>query len=178
MFSDSRLVVSQIEGNFEARDHWMSQYLRMFESLRTNLQKVSVVRVPRSQNSHTYSLATLASSLDNCITRMISMEMLEQPSTEPQVVVATSSKIEPSQLDTYIAFLSNGSLRTMQKKLRRCRGQQLIFSYSKMGDCTGIHLEDHTFYVFVQAKLPSFWPNFTKEYAVATQGVDHSCTEP
>lgn len=48
MFSDSRLVVSQINGSFEARDPHMSQYLKLFESLRANFQKVSVVRVPRS----------------------------------------------------------------------------------------------------------------------------------
>ena len=34
IFSDSRLVVSQTEGSFEARDHRMSYYLKIFESLR------------------------------------------------------------------------------------------------------------------------------------------------
>lgn len=67
MFSDSILVVSQIEGSFETRDHCMSQYLKLFGNLWADLQKVSVVRVPRSHNSHADSLATLASSLDDCI---------------------------------------------------------------------------------------------------------------
>ena len=38
IFSDSRLVVSRIEGSFEARDHRMSQYLKIFESLRAGFQ--------------------------------------------------------------------------------------------------------------------------------------------
>ena len=45
VISDSRLVVSQIEGRFKARHNRMSQYLKLFGSLRANFQKVSVVRV-------------------------------------------------------------------------------------------------------------------------------------
>ena len=63
-----------------AKDHCISQYLKMFESLLIRLQKVSVVRVPRSQNSHAGSLATLASSLDDYIPRMCTVELL--PSIE------------------------------------------------------------------------------------------------
>jgi len=56
----------------------MHQYLKSFKALRTVFQKVSVVRMPRSQNSHADSLATLASSSDERVPRMISMELLEQ----------------------------------------------------------------------------------------------------
>ena len=67
MFSNSRLVVSQIDRSFKARDHHMSYYLKLFRDLRSNLQKVSVVRVLRSQNCHADSLVTLASSFDDYI---------------------------------------------------------------------------------------------------------------
>lgn len=67
VFSNSRLVVSQIDGTFKARDRCMSQYLKLFRSLQANFQKVSVVRVHRSQNGHANSLAMLASFLDDCI---------------------------------------------------------------------------------------------------------------
>lgn len=79
-----------------------------------------MVRVPRSLNNHVNSLATLASSLDDCIPWMITVEMLEQPSIEPQVVLAASSELEPSWLDPYTALQSNDPYRTIQKKLRRC----------------------------------------------------------
>lgn len=62
VFSDSKLVVSQIEGNFEAMDSHMQQYLKLYEALQATFQKMSMVRIPRSQNSHADSLATLASS--------------------------------------------------------------------------------------------------------------------
>lgn len=36
VFSDSRLVVSQTEGSFEAKDYCMTQYLKLFGALRAN----------------------------------------------------------------------------------------------------------------------------------------------
>lgn len=77
MFSDSRLVLSQIKGNFEAKDYRMSQYLKLFGSLQVNFKKVSMVRMPRSQNSQADSLSTLASSSNECIPQMISVVMLK-----------------------------------------------------------------------------------------------------
>jgi len=77
VFSNSKLVVSQIEGNFEAMDSRMQQYLKLYGALQAGFQKVSVVRIPRSQNSHADSFETLASSLDECVPRMIFVELLE-----------------------------------------------------------------------------------------------------
>ena len=48
IFSDSKLVVSRIEGSFETKDSRMSQYLKLFEALRVVFQRVNVVRVSRS----------------------------------------------------------------------------------------------------------------------------------
>ena len=67
VFSNSKLVLSQIEGSFETKDACMQQYLKLFEALRAAFQKVSMVKIPRSQNSHVDSLAPLASSSDECI---------------------------------------------------------------------------------------------------------------
>lgn len=82
MFLDSRLVVNQMDGSFEARDQHMSQYLKLIESICTNFREVNMNRISRSQNSHTDSLATLASSSDDGIPRMILVESLEHPSIE------------------------------------------------------------------------------------------------
>ena len=68
VFSDSKSVVSQIEGSFETKDARMQQYLKLFGALQVAFQKVSMVKIPRSQNSQVDSLATLA-SLSNEIGR-------------------------------------------------------------------------------------------------------------
>lgn len=99
----------------------MLQYLRTFESLRPGFQKVKVVKVPRNQNSHTDSLATPASSLNDCIPQMITMEMLERMSIEPQLMVAASSELEPSWMDPYIAFLLDETLPKDVKEAEKVR---------------------------------------------------------
>ena len=66
----------------------MSQYLKLFGTLRAGFQKVNVVKIPRSQNSHIDSLAILALLFDECIPRMIFVELLERPSIEHRPIVA------------------------------------------------------------------------------------------
>ena len=121
VFLDSKLVVSQIEGSFKAKDARMQQYLKLFEALRVAFQKVSVVRIPRSQNSHVDSLATLASSSDECIPQMISIELLEQLSIKHRVIIASTTVLEPSWMDPYISSLYDGSLPTNSKKSEKVR---------------------------------------------------------
>ena len=96
VFLDSKLVVSQIEGSFKAKDARMQQYLKLFRALRMAFQKVSAVRIPSSQNIHVDSLAPLASLLDECIPRMISIELLEQPSIKHRAIIASITVLEPS----------------------------------------------------------------------------------
>ena len=96
IFSDSRLVVSQIDRSFKAKDQCMSQYLKLIGSLCTNFREVNVIRVPRSQSSHADSLATSASSSDDCLPRMILVESLEPSSIEMQMMVATTSELGSS----------------------------------------------------------------------------------
>lgn len=126
VYSDLRLVVSQIEGSFEVRDHHMSQYLRTFEGLQVDFQKVSVVRVSRSQNSH-------ANSLDNSIPRMINAKMLERPSIEPQVMVAALSELESCWMDPYIAFLLDETLPGDAKEVEKVRRTEAHFWLSNDG---------------------------------------------
>ena len=82
IFLDSKLVVCQVEGSFEARDPHMSTYLKLVGTLQACFRRVSVAGVPRGQNSHANSLATLALSLDECVPRMISVELLGHLSIE------------------------------------------------------------------------------------------------
>ena len=96
VYLDSRLVVSQIEGRFEVKDYHMLQYLKLFQSLRSSFQKISVVKVLRSQNSHADSLATLASSSKEFIPQMIFVELLMQPSIKQRTMVGVALAETPS----------------------------------------------------------------------------------
>ena len=62
MFSYSRLVVGQVKRELEARDVRMQGYLSQVKHLQSDFEFSNVSHVSRSGNTHTDSLATLATS--------------------------------------------------------------------------------------------------------------------
>ena len=62
-YSDSWLVVNQVQGSFEARDSQMKEYLRVVKQVMGKFCTAKVVQVARGQNRHTDSLATLVSAM-------------------------------------------------------------------------------------------------------------------
>ena len=65
LYCDSRLVVSQITGKFEAKDQIMVSYLREVEMLRCQFKGLEISHITWGSKSHANSLATLASSVED-----------------------------------------------------------------------------------------------------------------
>ena len=61
-FSDSRLVVGQVKGEFEMKDEKMQGYLSQVKCLQSNFESFNLLHIPRSNNAHANSLAILATS--------------------------------------------------------------------------------------------------------------------
>ena len=79
MFSDSRLVIRQVNGELEARDERMQEYLVQVKCLRARFNHFSLMHVSRSGNTHADSLATLATSSAQPLPRVILVEDLYRP---------------------------------------------------------------------------------------------------
>ena len=62
IFSDSRLVIGQVRGELEARDVRMQEYLNRARHLQSGFDSFSSHQIPKSKNTHTDSLATLATT--------------------------------------------------------------------------------------------------------------------
>ena len=62
VFSNSRLVVSQVNGELGASDERMQGYLSQVRHLQSGFKSFSLSHVPRNGNTHANSLATLATS--------------------------------------------------------------------------------------------------------------------
>ena len=68
LFSDSRLVVGQVKGEFEAKEEFeakderMQGYLSQVKFLQLKFDSFDLLHVPRSGNAHADSLAMLATS--------------------------------------------------------------------------------------------------------------------
>ena len=76
MFSNSRLVVGQVNGELEARDERMQGYLSQVKRLQVGYESFSLLHVPRNGNTHADSLATLATSLAQSLPWVILVEDL------------------------------------------------------------------------------------------------------
>ena len=76
MFSNSRLVVGQVNGELEARDEGMQGYLSQVKRLQVGYESFSLLHVPRNGNTHADSLATLATSLAQSLPWVILVEDL------------------------------------------------------------------------------------------------------
>ena len=45
IYSDSLLIVNQVQGSFEAKDPWMMEYLQLVKQIVDHFQKVRVIQV-------------------------------------------------------------------------------------------------------------------------------------
>ena len=87
MFLDSRLIVGQVNGELELRDKRMQEYLDKAKCLQSSFDSFILLHIPRSGNTHAYSLATLATSSGQSLPRVILVEDLYKPTTTKGDVV-------------------------------------------------------------------------------------------
>ncbi|XP_074327837.1 uncharacterized protein LOC141665755 [Apium graveolens] len=59
---DSKLVISQVKGEFEARDETMAIYVRLVRTVMTQFDECHVKHIPREENGKAYALSKFASS--------------------------------------------------------------------------------------------------------------------
>ena len=106
LFSDSRLVVGQVKGEFEAKDERMQGYLSQVKCLQLKFDSFDLLCVPRSGNAHADSLAMLVTSSTQDFPRVILVEDLYKP-TETRRETAQIHQIRagPSWMDSIIRFL-------------------------------------------------------------------------
>ncbi|CAL9011833.1 unnamed protein product, partial [Prunus brigantina] len=119
IFSDSQLVVHQVNQDFTAKDVSMTAYLQHTRHLLTTFNAYLISQVPRSENSHADALARLASAIEQGIGRNIHMEILDQPSTRAPLICAIDHS--PTWMDPILQFLQNQTLPADPAEARRVR---------------------------------------------------------
>ncbi|KAL0455095.1 UNVERIFIED_CONTAM: hypothetical protein Slati_0848700 [Sesamum latifolium] len=65
-YSDSQLVVKQVEGTYEAKEESMIHYLQQIADLKTKFHHFQIIQIPREENAKADSLSKLESSLEDC----------------------------------------------------------------------------------------------------------------
>ena len=142
IYSDSRLVVYQIIGSFEARDSRMKAYLSAAKQIIGQFGTVKVSQVGRSQNKHADSLATLASSATEDTPRLVTMELIREPSIsvksihdQARVEVAKVAVANPCWMNPIIDFLAEDKVPDDEdeaKKIRRVAPRYWLSSDHKL----------------------------------------------
>ena len=79
MFSNSRLVVGQENGELEVRDDRMQEYLVQAKRLRMRFNPFSLKHMSKSGNTHADSLATLANPWRNAYLELYSWKIYTGP---------------------------------------------------------------------------------------------------
>ena len=79
LLSDSRLVVGQVKGEFEAKDERMQGYLSQVKCLQSEFDSFDLLHISRNGNAHADSLAMLATSSTQDLPRVILVEDLYKP---------------------------------------------------------------------------------------------------
>ncbi|XP_065629678.1 uncharacterized protein LOC136067549 [Quercus suber] len=111
VFSDSRLVVGQVQGEFEAKDERMQGYLSRVKHLQSGFESFNLLHIPRSGNSHADSLATLATSSAQDLPRVILVEDLHKPTEVGKGVIQVHQvRAGPSWMDPLVKFLKEDIL--------------------------------------------------------------------
>ena len=109
-------MVSQVDGSFEAKDSRMVEYLKLVGQLMSEFHKARVVQISRGKIKHADSLATLASSMDDCIPRLITIEVLSKPSIEQRVGISVVSSLGVRWMDPIIEFMAEKVLPNETKE--------------------------------------------------------------
>ena len=110
LFSDSRLVVDQVKGEFEAKDERMQGYLSQVKCLQLKFDSFDLLHVPRSGNAHADSLAMLVTSSAQHLPRIILVEDLHRPTKAREVAQIHQIRVGTSWMDSIIQFLRDDIL--------------------------------------------------------------------
>ncbi|KAL0434147.1 UNVERIFIED_CONTAM: hypothetical protein Slati_2749000 [Sesamum latifolium] len=75
-YSDSQLIVKQVEGAYEAKKENMIEYLQQIKELKTSFDHFQIIQIPWEENIKADCLSKLASALEDCRTRHITIQYL------------------------------------------------------------------------------------------------------
>ena len=111
VFSNLRLVVGQVQGELEARDLRMQEYLNQVRHLQSGFEYFNLSQVPRNKNTHADSLATLVTSLAQSLPWVILVEDLCKPiEIGASMVHVQQIRVGPNWMDSIGQFLKEDVL--------------------------------------------------------------------
>nr|XP_021851941.1 uncharacterized protein LOC110791498 [Spinacia oleracea] len=111
-FSDSRLIVSQVNGDYEARDPNMIKYMQAVHQEIEHLKSFKAKQIPRTENNQADALSKLASSASCDTSRHVFWEVKDKRSIEQELCAPIVAVLDQSStwMDPIIAYKMDGTL--------------------------------------------------------------------
>ena len=131
VYSDSQLVVRQIEETYEAKSETMVLYLQKVRDLLKKFVLVQVKHVPRTENSRADALAKLATALQEDLSRSTPVEYLAEPSIDPYSMVVAPVGSVPSWMDPIWDYINDRTLPDDSKEAAKIRVRSSRFTNHK-----------------------------------------------
>ncbi|GFZ15662.1 hypothetical protein Acr_25g0000710 [Actinidia rufa] len=122
IYSDSKLVVNQVTGKFEARGVKMEKYLKVARNLLSEFRAVKIEQVGREFNTHADALASLASTVEGDLGRTVAVDVISVPSIEEtQSSIFVNTQLGPSWMDPIVNYLRTDQLPDDRKEAHKIR---------------------------------------------------------
>ncbi|GKV29735.1 hypothetical protein SLEP1_g38636 [Rubroshorea leprosula] len=113
VFSDSQLMVGQVNGSCEVRDPQLGRYTSVVNRLKSRFASFQIDKIPRADNHRADELSKLASSRDFNPQRSTIVEVLDAPSYTDFTVecqLLSTDPSTPSWTTPLINYLQSGEL--------------------------------------------------------------------
>ena len=131
VYSDSQLVVRQIEDTYEAKSERMILYLQKVRDLLNKFVLVQVRHVPRVENSRADALEKLATASQEDLGSSTSVEYMKEPSIDPYSMMAAPVESMPSWMDPIWNYIIDRSLPNDPKEAAKIRARSARFTNHK-----------------------------------------------
>ena len=131
VYSDSQLVVRQIEDTYEAKSERMILFLRKVRDLLKKFVLVQVKHVPRAENSRVNALAKLATTSQEDLSRSTPVEYLAEPSIDLYGEVVAQVGFKLTWMEPIWDYIIDRSLPDDPKEAAKIRARSARFTNHK-----------------------------------------------
>ncbi|XP_056864067.1 uncharacterized protein LOC130511206 [Raphanus sativus] len=136
VFSDPQLIISQVQGDYQAKDPSMIRYLSGAKKLLDRFRHYKLTQIPREHNSQADVLANLGSALETTSHTSIPILVLQWPATEKETEPEEVSVVDEGEtwmtpITNYLRYDTLPEDRDESRKIRR-QAARYCFSEGKL----------------------------------------------
>ncbi|XP_074326570.1 uncharacterized protein LOC141664514 [Apium graveolens] len=121
VFSDSIIMVYQINGGYQAKGPRTELYLKCAQRIIARFNEVRLELIPRGQNEGADELAKLGSRRESTLLGTVPLDIQRQPSVPEHEVGSLSNELGPTWMTSILAYIREGSLPDEKNEARRIK---------------------------------------------------------